>query len=165
MTRLVDSRDRSWPTYYADGWGRQYILVIPGLDLVVVSVSDDYDYDGPGTGTLLRERVLPALEPVTPVFEMNAGLNDAWVNSGAPLQGLFVTVFPVLKRVFLGWFSFDSELPTEPAMAVFGASDQRWVTAAGMFNGNRAELKVEFTTGGLFNTAEPIATRTPVTAP
>jgi CubicO group peptidase (beta-lactamase class C family) len=50
-TILEDTRDRSFPTYYADGWAHQFILIVPQLDLVVVSVAEDYEYSGPGSGS------------------------------------------------------------------------------------------------------------------
>ena len=89
-------------------------------------------------------------------FSINAGLNDAWVNSETPFQGMFITVFPALKLVFLAWFTFDS-VPTDPGtMSTFGAPDQRWVTALGYYNGNSVEMKAELTTGGRFNTSDPL---------
>lgn len=88
-------------------------------------------------------------------FEINAGLNDAWVNADAPLQGMFITVFPTLKLVFAAWFTFDSVPPSSGATATFGAADQRWVTAVGGFEGSRATLKAELTTGGKFNAPDP----------
>ena len=90
------------------------------------------------------------------VFQINAGLNDAWVNANAPFQGLFVTVFPVLKLIFVAWFTFDSERPPDDVNAVFGAPDQRWVTALGSYNGSSAILKAELTTGGGFNASVPL---------
>ncbi len=87
---------------------------------------------------------------------INAGLNDAWVSPDAPLQGLFITYFPVLNVVFLSWFTFDSQPPPVEAVAAFGAPDQRWVTAVGTVNGNRVEMKAELTTGGVFNTSDPV---------
>jgi len=89
-------------------------------------------------------------------FIINAGLNDAWVNAAAEFQGMFITVFPELKIIFVAWFTFDSELPAGDAMAVFGAPDQRWVTAVGSYDGNRAELKAELTSGGRFNSPDPL---------
>jgi hypothetical protein len=92
----------------------------------------------------------------TPDFTINAGVNDAWVNTDAPFQGIFITVFPVLKLVFAAWFTFDSVPPGGSAMATFGSPDQRWVTALGFYDGNRAELKAELTTGGEFNASDPL---------
>ncbi|NNE04358.1 MAG: S8 family serine peptidase [Xanthomonadales bacterium] len=88
-------------------------------------------------------------------FTINAGINDAWVSDGAPLQGMFITIFPNLKFVFLAWFTFDSVIPGSGS-ATFGAIDQRWVTAAGGFEGNTATLSAELTTGGRFNSDTPL---------
>jgi len=96
-------------------------------------------------------------------FAINAGLNDAWVSAGAPLQGMFITVFEELGLVFAAWFTFDTPAEAQiaaesagAAAASFGAGDQRWVTAVGPFSGNRAELKAELTSGGLFNSNDPM---------
>jgi hypothetical protein len=98
-------------------------------------------------------------------FAINAGLNDAWVTSQAHYQGLFVTVYEDLGLVFVAWFTF--EVPAQGGAtttqslqsglpAVFGAEDQRWVTAVGAYSGNHASLNLELTTGGLFNASEPV---------
>lgn len=89
-------------------------------------------------------------------FQVNAGLNDAWVSAGAPYQGMFITVFPELGLVFVAWFTFDSVVPSGDATAVFGAADQRWVTALGTIAGNQVEMKAELTSGGGFNASTPI---------
>ncbi|NND43772.1 MAG: S8 family serine peptidase [Xanthomonadales bacterium] len=91
-------------------------------------------------------------------FTMNAGLNDAWVSAGAPFQGMFVTVFPGLKLIFVAWFTFDTVAPTS-GTATFGAIDHRWVTALGSFSGGKSTLKAELTTGGSFNTDTPLPTQ------
>jgi len=95
------------------------------------------------------------------LFQINAGMNDAWVSDEAPLQGFFFTVFPGLKYFFLSWFTFDSVIPTGSDTAVFGAFDQRWVTGGGPYSGNSATVTVELTSGGIFNGSVPMATQTP----
>jgi hypothetical protein len=90
-------------------------------------------------------------------FMINAGLNDAWVSDDAPFQGLFFTVFRELGVFFISWFTFDSEPVAEDATAVFGAADQRWVTGAGSIIGNTAFINVELTSGGIFNSSDPLA--------
>ena len=92
-------------------------------------------------------------------FEINSGLNDAWVNADAPFQGMFISVYPDTGLVFIAWFTFDSELPAGGNIAIFGASDQRWVTGVGVINGNRVELNLELTSGGVFNASDPVATQ------
>jgi len=89
-------------------------------------------------------------------FAINAGLNDAWVSDQAPFQGMFITVFENLGAVFVSWFSFDSDGPT-PDTAIFGASDQRWVTGLGVIDGDTVVISAELTSGGIFNASEPLA--------
>jgi len=54
------------PYFFAGGHGGQYIVVVPGLDLVVVTMADAYAVPRP-MGSLLRqlvvEAILPAFEP------------------------------------------------------------------------------------------------------
>ena len=94
-------------------------------------------------------------------FEINAGLNDAWVNADAPFQGFFFTVFPDLELFFLSWFTFDSIPPGGSVTAVFGAHDQRWVTGAGAYSGDTVTINIELTSGGIFNSSLPLATQIP----
>jgi hypothetical protein len=96
---------------------------------------------------------------LTGIFTINAGLNDAWVSADAPFQGVFFTVFPDLEFFFLAWFTFDSVVPDNDVTAVFGAPDQRWVTAGGSYSGNTVTLNVELTSGGIFNDSEPMASQ------
>jgi len=92
-------------------------------------------------------------------FQINAGLNDAWVSADAPLQGLFFTVFEDLGFFFLSWFTFDAEAPDGGTTAVFGAPDQRWITASGAYSGDTVTLNVELTSGGIFNGSDPMASQ------
>ena len=96
------------------------------------------------------------------LFTINAGINDAWVSADAPLQGLFFTVFPDTGFFFLSWFTFDSVLP-DPGVppAVFGASDQRWMTGGNFYSGNSVTLNAELTSGGIFNGSDPTASQQP----
>jgi len=110
----------------------------------------------PGSGPITADHLVLVNVAIHNGFDINAGLNDAWVNAGAPRQGLLITVFPVLKIIFLAWFTFDSKAPAEDVMAVFGAADQRWVSAAGAYDGSQAVLNAELTSGGLFNSSQPV---------
>ena len=94
------------------------------------------------------------------LFFINAGLNDAWVHDGAPLQGFFFTVFPDIGFLFFAWFTFDSVPPDETVPpAEFGANDQRWVSGLGAIVGDSVTISVELTSGGVFNASEPEATQ------
>ena len=115
-----------------------------------------YLSDGSGVFLLSDGAVVPE-----PVFAINAGLNDAWVSDGAPFQGFFFTVFPDLEFFFLSWFSFDSVPPGNGIPAVFGASDQRWVTGGGYYSGKSVTINVELTSGGIFNGSDPLAAQQP----
>lgn len=107
-----------------------------------------------------NDRTDPTAVTLLGVFVINAGMNDAWVNANAPFQGFFFTVFPDLSLFFASWFTFDSVIPDESASAVFGAPDQRWVTASGNYSGDSVTLNVELTSGGIFNDSDPEAEQT-----
>jgi hypothetical protein len=91
-----------------------------------------------------------------PAFAINAGLNDAWYNAATSGQGFFFTVYPELGLMFLAWFTYDSERPDESVMVNLGEPGHRWVTAFGEYSGNTAVLDVELTSGGVFDSAEPM---------
>jgi len=97
-------------------------------------------------------------------FRMNAGLNDAWYNPATSGQGFFITVFPELGAVSLAWFTYDTALPQEGAQANLGDPGHRWITAIGPFDGNRALMDIEITSGGLFDTAVEVQRTDPAGA-
>lgn len=97
-------------------------------------------------------------------FIMNPGLNDAWYYPSTTGQGFFITVFPDLSFVTLAWFTFDTELPPEDAMANLGDAGHRWLTAGGLIDNDMAVLDIEFTSGGIFDTPSTIVRTDPVGA-
>ena len=113
--------------------------------------------DSSKTSPQVLRPVNPLLQEALADFQINAGLNDAWVNPEAAFQGMFVTVFPLKKLLFAAWFTFESEQPPAEATATIGSPDHRWITALGNYEGNAASLQAELTTGGKFNTSEPLA--------
>ena len=88
-------------------------------------------------------------------FEINSGLNDAWSNAATRGQGFFVNVFPDIGKIFFAWFTYDTERPDDTVHAVLGEPGHRWLTAFGSYSGNSAELDVEITRGGVFDSALP----------
>ena len=93
-------------------------------------------------------------------FTINAGLNDAWVGGPSPGgQGFFIAVFPVIKMMFVAMFTFDTELPDPSTMAIFGWAGHRWFTAFGPFEGDTAVMDIEITSGGIFDSPEPVPTQ------
>ena len=91
-------------------------------------------------------------------FEINPGLNDAWYNPATNGQGFLIIVFPEIEQVFVAWFTFDTERPPEDVMAFLGDPGHRWLTAQGPYDGNTAILTIFVTEGGVFDSAEPVAT-------
>jgi hypothetical protein len=85
--------------------------------------------------------------------DINAGFNDAWRN---PIkkgkQGVFVVVFPVIKFIFMSWFTYDLEQPEEGIEFEVGDPGHRWYTAFGPYEGDTAVLNLELTQGGIFDT-------------
>jgi len=94
-------------------------------------------------------------------FQINAGVNDAWLNFDTAGQGMFVVVFPALGKIFIAVFTFDTERPPEDVKAIFGDPGHRWFTAFGDFSADTAVLDVELTEGGVFDSPEPQVTQTP----
>ena len=90
---------------------------------------------------------------------INRGLNDAWYSPAIPGQGFFFNVFPELGQMFLAWFTFDTARPPESVRADLGDPGHRWFTAYGAYSGNRAELDIEVTEGGEFNSSSPRPTQ------
>ncbi|HKJ16309.1 MAG TPA: MBL fold metallo-hydrolase [Xanthomonadales bacterium] len=88
-------------------------------------------------------------------FEINAGLNDAWFNPATQGQGFFITVFPDSQQMFLAWFTYDTERPDPSVTAILGEPGHRWLTAFGSYSGDSAELDIEVTSGGTFDSATP----------
>jgi N-acetylneuraminic acid mutarotase len=92
-----------------------------------------------------------------PTFSINAGLNDAWYNPATNGQGFLIAVFPVIKQIFVAWFTYDTERPPENVEAILGEPGHRWLTAQGPYNGSEASLTISVTEGGVFDATEPPA--------
>jgi hypothetical protein len=105
------------------------------------------------------DAILAGSEPAE--FSINAGLNDAWYYPVTDGQGFFITVYPSLERISLGWFTYDTELPAAGAEANLGDPGHRWLTAAGPYSGNQAQLDISITSGGIFDSAEPLPVSVP----
>jgi len=91
-----------------------------------------------------------------PAFLINAGLKDAWFNPVTDGQGFFITVFPDIGVVLVAWFTYDTALPPEDAIANLGDAGHRWLIAVGPFIDNEALLDIEIASGGLFDTPSEI---------
>jgi hypothetical protein len=94
-------------------------------------------------------------------FSINSGLNDAWFYPATSGQGFFITVYPVAKTLFLGWFTYDTQLPEEGVLANLGDPGHRWLTAQGSYDGGQAILEIDFTSGGIFDNELPAPSHSP----
>ncbi|MGD8929883.1 MAG: hypothetical protein PVI22_12990 [Lysobacterales bacterium] len=88
-------------------------------------------------------------------FEINAGMADAWFEPATGGQGFFITVYEESETMFLAWFTYDTERPPGSAMANLGEPGHRWITAQGPYDGDTAELTVNLSEGGVFDSASP----------
>ena len=102
-------------------------------------------------------------DPVTPgtPVRINPGLNDAWFNPETAGQGFFINVFPDIRKMFLSWFTYDTERPDESITAELGEPGHRWLTAFGDYSRDTAVLEIEMTSGGIFDASPPVPTQVP----
>lgn len=107
-----------------------------------------------------------ALVALASVFEINAGLNDAWYDPTTNGQGFMISVQESKGTVFLAWFTYETwtydTALNDPALATIGDARQRWMTAEGPYNGSNAELVVYSSNGGSFDQAVPAPIMDPV---
>lgn len=139
-TALTDDRDRRFRINYANGWGRQFILVIPDLDMVVISVADDYDYEGPGIGTLLRTYILAETDPA-----LDQRFSGSWFNPETDGQGINLEILDDGKKLIGYWYTFGE------------AGERRWFTFNGGIEGSHADVAIIETTGGAFLQSDPVS--------
>lgn len=110
-----------------------------------------YQDDSPGNNTAVDG----AAVTIVGQFLINPGLNDVWATPGKNGQGILFAVFPDAEVFFSAWFTYDSTRPPNDATAELGEPDQRWLTMQGEFSGNTATLVVYYSTGGVFDMANP----------
>lgn len=115
--------------------------------------------DYSGIGSVQEENLvmidIQVLETEPETVTINPGMNDAWYNPETSGQGFLIAVYPQLGSMFVAWFTFDAERPGEGVDAILGEPGHRWLTAQGPYSGNRGELDVFVTSGGVFDAAEP----------
>jgi len=115
------------------------------------------DFVAAGLGGLAKPNAVRIRRLQT--FVINQGVSDAWFNAATAGQGFLIVVFPEQGIIFLAWFTYDTERPPQNVVALLGEPGHRWVTAQGPYNGDTADLTVYLTEGGVFDMAEPPATR------
>jgi len=116
---------------------------------VVENIADPKTADDNKTLSTGQAGVM-ADEPL--LMDMNPGLNDPWYYPVTDGQGFFITVFPVISKVVLSWFTYDTELPPQDAIANLGDPGHRWFNALGPYSGNQAVMNIKMTSSGIFDT-------------
>jgi hypothetical protein len=126
-----------------------------GISVWTADVDGDEDLDVVGAAFLPGQ--IAWWENETPGgFQINPGLNDAWYNPATTGQGFFITVFPDSQQLFLAWFTYDTMRPPGNVETNLGEPGHRWLTAFGAYEDNAAALDIEVTSGGVFNSPEPM---------
>jgi len=147
-------------TYDIPSVGEQGVIPIERIALDNVSACEQLAATGASNPTSATSVANSAgSRPEANGFVINRGLNDAWFNALTLGQGFFMNVFPSLKKMFLAWFTYDSERPANGVNANLGDPGHRWVTAFGPYTDNQAVLDIEVTEGGVFNKASPAPTQ------
>jgi CubicO group peptidase (beta-lactamase class C family) len=138
---VTDGRGRTFQMAYANGWGRQYIMVFPDLDLTVVTTSDDYDYEGNGIGFALRNVILEAFD-----MTLDHRFTGSWYDPAMSGQGISLEILEHSNQAVAYWFTFDNE------------GQQQWFVGQGPLTGEQAELTIYEVTGGYFLDPTPVQT-------
>jgi peptidyl-prolyl cis-trans isomerase A (cyclophilin A) len=108
------------------------------------------------SGDTIQEENLVLMDVIeNSEFVINQGLNDTWYNIETNGQGFFIIVYPSIKTMFLTWFTYDTVRPDESTPFMLGEPGHRWLTAQGNYDGNRAELTITMTRGGIFDSGVP----------
>ena len=116
---------------------------------------------GQDRNLFMNGRIVVQDSAPAPTFAINAGLNDSWFNPATAGQGFFITVFPDLQKMFLAWFTYETERPPPDVTAILGEPGHRWITALGDYAGDTATLDIEITQGGVFDSPAPAPTQAP----
>lgn len=135
----------------ADGWTFQRVFNQQGE---VLYHCEAHSSPGQDINAYMNGRITVQEESVTG-FEISPGLNDAWYNPATDGQGFLITVFPDIKQMFVAWFTYDTQRPSEGVGAILGEPGHRWLTAQGPYDGDTASLTLYLTQGGVFDAAEP----------
>ena len=117
--------------------------------------------DYPGSG-MLQESNFVLMDVVeNSVFEIKLGLNDSWYKIVTNGLGFDIVTYPELISMFVTWFTFDTVRPDESVPYMLGEPGHRWMTSYGPYEGNRAELAITMTGGGIFDSGEPVPVNNP----
>lgn len=146
ITQITGANDRSVDIYYANGYGGQFIFVIPQYDAVIVTTANDFFYNGPNIGTVLRENLLLAFNTEQElIIPVSTDHNGSWYFPEHDGQGINFEVINDGNNVAGYWYTYDPI-----------GGKQRWFTLQGEIIGGKAIFTIYATTGGVFVDSQPI---------
>jgi hypothetical protein len=87
-------------------------------------------------------------------------MGGSWYNPATAGQGFLLDVFDNINKAFLAWFTYDLERPDPSVQADIGDPGHRWMTAFGSFSETSADLDIEWTVGGVFDSGLPAPIQT-----
>ena len=102
--------------------------------------------------------ILTKVYALNDTLNINPGLNGAWFNPNTPGQGFLFEVLPTLDSVFMAWFTYDTQAPTDTA--VVGFAGHRWMTSLGSIDheNNTVTFDLFVTSNGLFDNNQAVDT-------
>jgi len=120
----------------------------------IAALNESYDAQILDQGEF--DEITDNYEEATPAegFTISNGISDAWFYPATPGQGFFVSVNTEHQTIFLGWFTYETERPAAEITANLGDPGHRWLTAYGTYAGAQAELDIEITIGGVFDSED-----------
>lgn len=88
-------------------------------------------------------------------FSISHALAGGWFNEDTAGQGLVIDVFDNSNQMFAAWFTYDLERPDAGVTPMIGDAGHRWLTAQGPFSGDTADMLIYWTSGMIFDSADP----------
>jgi hypothetical protein len=88
-------------------------------------------------------------------FYITYAMSGSWFNPETNGQGFLIDVFDSANVMFLAWFTYDLERPDENVTAMIGDPGHRWMTAAGPYDGDTAEMDITWSSGMIFDSPTP----------
>jgi hypothetical protein len=93
-------------------------------------------------------------------FNITYAMSGSWYYPPTTGQGFLIDVFDTANSMFLAWFTYDLERPPAGVTAMIGEPGHRWMTAAGPFQGNTANLNITWSSGMVFDSETPPVSNT-----
>jgi hypothetical protein len=88
-------------------------------------------------------------------FNITLAMAGSWYFPDTTGQGFLIDIFDTANRMFLAWFTYDLERPSNDVTALIGDPGHRWITAVGPFQGDTANLNINWSSGMIFDAASP----------